>query len=57
MNQDDRIRIAKAFTAYRDALRADDTEDLMEYNQVEESELNGLASRLELPEDYYDRQE
>ncbi len=57
MNKDDLIRIAKAFTSYRQNLRDDDTDDLQEYNKVEISELNNLAERLNLPADYYDTKE
>ena len=54
LSKDDRQIIAKAFTAYRDNLRTDDTDDLQEYNRVEIERVNELARRMELDGDYYD---
>ena len=53
LSKDDLQRIAKAFTAYRQNLQDDDTDDLQEYNQVEVNELESLATRMKLPEDYF----
>ena len=54
LSNDDLLIIAKAFTAYRDNLRNDDTDDLQEYNQVEIGHVNDLAKRMNLDGDYYD---
>lgn len=52
LTKDDKIRIAKAFTAYYQNLKDDDTDDLKEYNEVEIIELRTLANEMELPYDY-----
>jgi hypothetical protein len=48
--------VANAFTSYKDDLLRqikDPSSDLLEYNKVELTELNELAKKLDLDEEYY----
>lgn len=54
MGNDDKIRLAKALTIYKDSLRVDMDHDLYEYNRIETLETDDLAKRLDLVGDYYE---